>query len=79
VEAAALLFFVEPLRDGCFFPAVSVVPPLKVKPRSPIKVTSANRIFWARPANAELDRSGEWLLSNLSTTRARVATRAGPV
>jgi hypothetical protein len=43
-----------------------------------MKVTSANRVFWARPANVELDRSGEWLLVNLSTTRASVTPRAGP-
>jgi hypothetical protein len=73
------LFFVEPIASGCFFPAVSDVPPLKVKPRLPMKVTSANKVFWARPANAELDRSGDWLLVNLATTRARHATRAGPV
>jgi hypothetical protein len=44
-----------------------------------MKVTSANKVFWARPANAELDRSGAWLLVNLSTTRARIMPRAGPV
>jgi hypothetical protein len=42
-------------------------------------VTSANKVFWVRPANAELDRSGDWLLKNLSTLRASAATRAGPV
>jgi hypothetical protein len=73
------LFFIEPFPGGCFFPSVSVAPPLKIKPRSPMKVTSANKVFWARPANAELDRSGDWLLVNLSTTRARHATRAGSV
>jgi hypothetical protein len=66
-------------RAAAFFAAVSVVPPLKVKPHSPVKVTAANRVFWARPANAELDRSGDWLLVNLSTTRASSATRAGAV
>jgi hypothetical protein len=35
------------------------------------------KVFWARPANAELDRSGDWLLKNLTTTRAR-SSRAGP-
>jgi hypothetical protein len=44
-----------------------------------MKVTSANKVFWVRPANAELDRSGDWLLKHLSTTRASVATRGGPV
>ena len=44
-----------------------------------MKVTSANKVFWVRPANPELDRSGDWLLKNLTTTRASAATRAGPV
>jgi len=56
----------------------AVLPPGQ-KTRSPIKVTTANKVFWARPANAELDRAGEWLLKKLTTTRASIASRAGPV
>lgn len=39
---------------------------------------AARKAFWTRPANPELDRSGDWLLKNLSTTRAKAASRAGP-
>ena len=53
--------------------------PVKTTTRSPMKVTTANKVFWARPANAELDRAGEWLLRKLTTTRASIASRAGPV
>jgi len=63
---------------GIFLP-VSGPHPANSKPPSPVKVTSANKVFWARPANAELDRSGDWLLKKLTTTRASVAPRAGPV
>ena len=44
-----------------------------------MKVTSGNKVFWARPANPALDRAGDWLLKNLSTTRASTMTRAGTV
>jgi len=46
---------------------------------SPAKITSANKVFWARPANPELTLAGDWLLKNLNTTRARPTSRAGPV
>jgi len=36
------------------------------------------KAFWARPANAELDRSGDWLLKNLTTIRAKARPRGGP-
>lgn len=39
---------------------------------------NAPKAFWVRPANPELDRAGDWLLKNLTTTRARCASRAGP-
>jgi hypothetical protein len=72
-------FSVEPTSGGRIFPGVSILVSPKTKPQSSARITSANKVFWARPANAELDRSGDWLLKNLTTTRARVATRAGPV
>jgi hypothetical protein len=59
------------------FSAVPSSPAPKTK-TSPAKVTSANKVFWARPANAELDRSGDWLFKNLTITRARNTSRAGP-
>ena len=37
--------------------------------------TAARKAFWARPANAELDRSGDWLLKNLTTTRTNAPSR----
>jgi len=51
--------------------------PQREKRRQP-KGAAARKAFWARPANPELDRSGDWLLKNLSTTRAKAASRAGP-
>jgi len=36
------------------------------------------KAFWTRPANPELNRSGDWLLKNLTTTRARSTARACP-
>jgi hypothetical protein len=47
------------------------------KNRRPAKA-AARKAFWARPANPELDRSGDWLLKNLTTTRAKAVSRAGP-
>jgi hypothetical protein len=73
------LFFLNRRATADFFEAVSNVTPHKAKPRAPMKVTSANKVFWVRPANAELDRSGEWLLRHLSTTRASALPRAGTV
>ena len=48
------------------------------KNRRQPKGTAARKAFWARPANPELDRSGDWLLKNLTTTRAKAASRASP-
>ena len=65
------------LANGQYFGQITLTP--KKKSRSPAKGASAARkAFWARPANAELDRSGDWLLKNLSSTRAKAASRAGP-
>jgi len=58
---------------------VSTILSLKKKIRNPAKEASvACEAFWARPANAELDRAGDWLLKNLTSTRAKAASRAGP-
>jgi hypothetical protein len=75
----AFLFSVDPLRGGAIFLGVPNLASPTAKPQTPAKFTSANKVFWARPNNSELNRSGDWLLKNLTTTRARVATRAGPV
>lgn len=75
----AFLFSVEAPGRGRHRSGVPDSRPINSKPDSPVKVTTANKVFWARPANAELDRSGEWLLKKLIPTRAGVATRAGPV
>jgi hypothetical protein len=75
----AFLFSVEPSAPGDMFLPVVESRPIPTKKPAPVKVTPANKVFWVRPANAELDRSGEWLLTKLTTTRASIATRAGPV
>jgi hypothetical protein len=36
---------------------------------------TTRKAFWARPANPELDRSGDWQLKNLTTTRAKAVSR----
>lgn len=46
--------------------------------RPPVTGTAPFKAFWARPAYPELNRSGDWLLRNLTTTRARSKPRAGP-
>ncbi|SDS50300.1 hypothetical protein [Opitutus sp. GAS368] len=76
---SAFSFSVEPKRAGDFLLSMAAALPPKTTTRSPRKVTTANKVFWARPANAELDRAGDWLLKTLTITRAKVATRAGPV
>jgi hypothetical protein len=48
------------------------------KNRRQPKGTAARKAFWVRPGNAELDRSGDWLLKNLATTRTKAVSRAGP-
>jgi hypothetical protein len=72
-------FAVENLPDECTFLGVSTTLPAKSKSRrAPKGVAGSRKVFWARPANLELDRSGDWLLKNLSTTRAKAASRASP-
>jgi hypothetical protein len=46
--------------------------------RLPVTGMASMKVFWIRPANPELDRSGDWLLKHLTTTRARLMSRAGP-
>ena len=48
---------------------------------SKVKRTKARRAprrerFWLCKPNDELDRAGDWLLENLSTVRAKAASRA---
>jgi len=57
---------------------VPITLPTKRKKSRPAKSAAKRKAFWARPANAELDRSGDWLLKNLATTRASALPRAGP-
>ena len=59
-------------------PRVSTTPSPKAK-LLPLTGTASYKVFWTRPANPELDRSGDKLLTNLSTTRARSRSRAGPI
>jgi hypothetical protein len=40
--------------------------------------TTKHDRFWVRKPNAELDRSGDWLLKNLSVVRAQAVSRADP-
>lgn len=71
-------FSVEiPSLRGNLSPVPSTLSPQRKNRRQP-KGAAARKAFWARPANAELDRSGDWLLKNHSTTRAMAASRAGP-
>ena len=63
------MFFLNRPEANDFFEGVSNATPHKAKPRAPMKVTSANKVFWVRPANAELDRSGLGLVD----TRAEPA------
>jgi len=41
----------------------------------PKGATASRKAFWIRPANPELDRSGGWLLQNLSIIRAAAKSR----
>ncbi len=59
------------------FPGVSSTPSPLAK-RAPVTGSTSNKVFWTRPANPELNRSGDWLLRNLITTRARSTSRGGP-
>lgn len=59
-------------------PRVSTTPSPQTKRESVTDIASI-KVFWARPASPELDRSGDWLLKNLTTTRARSSSRAGPI
>jgi len=52
--------------------------PLPQAKRLPVTGMAPIKVFWTRPANPELDRSGDWLLKHLTTTRARKVSRAGP-
>lgn len=70
-------FAVEiPRLRGTLCPVPSTLTPQRKNRRQP--KAAAHKAFWARPANAELDRSGDWLLKNLTTTRAKSVSRAGP-
>jgi hypothetical protein len=72
-------FAVEIQPGGCTVSLVSTTLSPKGKShRAPKSTPTARKAFWARPANPELDRSGDWLLKNLSITRAKAASRAGP-
>jgi hypothetical protein len=49
--------------------------------QSKVRGAKAHRVprrerFWLCKPNAELDRAGDWLLENLSTVRAKAASRA---
>ncbi len=61
---------------GTLCPVPTTLSPRR-KNRRPAKA-AARKAFWARPANPELDRSGDWLLKNLTNTRAKAVSRAGP-
>lgn len=63
------------MHRGTFSNVSSALSPQR-KNRRPAKGAAARKAFWARPANPELDRSGDWLLKNLTTTRAKAASRA---
>jgi len=58
--------------------ATTLAPKTKAR-RATKRVAQQRKAFWVRPPNAELDRSGDWLLNNLSTTRAKATSRAGPI
>ncbi len=70
-------FAIETLPFHGTFSLVPTTLSPRRKNRRPAKAT-ARKAFWARPANPELDRSGDWLLKNLTTTRAKAVSRAGP-
>jgi hypothetical protein len=53
-------------------------PKSRNKNRRQPKGAAARKKFWARLSNPELDRSGDWLQQNLTTTRAKAVSCAGP-
>jgi hypothetical protein len=68
----------HPTRDGTVLFAVIATLPIAKKRavKKPAKLRRGK--FWARAANPELDRSGDWLLANLPRIRAEAASRAHP-
>ncbi len=66
------------LPEGSLSLVPTTLSPKSKNRSAPKRAPAARKAFWARPANPELDRSGDWLLKNLSTTRAKSASRAGP-
>jgi hypothetical protein len=75
-QVLATAFAVKNKLTGCTLSFVSTpLSPKGKSRRSPKGTAAVRKAFWARSANPELDRSGDWPLKNLSSTRAKSASR----
>jgi len=62
--------------ESYFIPTVATTLAQSKTRRAKARRAPSRARFWLCKSNAELDRAGDWLLENLSTVRAKAASRA---